>query len=73
VSEKKLQQQIDELESKLVFFEDGHQQLNDIVVRQDDVISRLQMQVQELAKRLGDVAYSVEQGGAAGQDKPPHY
>ena len=73
MSEQKLQQQVEELESKLTFFEDSHQQLSDIVARQDETISLLQAQIQELAKRLGDVAYTVEQGAAGGQERPPHY
>lgn len=73
MSDKKLEHRIDELESRLAFFEDSHQQLDDIVIRQDETISLLQAQLQELAKRLGDVAYSVEGSSSAGQDRPPHY
>lgn len=73
MSDKKLEHRIDELESRLAFFEDSHQQLDDIVIRQDETISLLQAQLQELAKRLGDVAYSVEGSSSGGQDRPPHY
>lgn len=73
MSDKKLECRVDELESRLAFFEDSHQQLNDIVVRQDETISLLQAQLQELAKRLGDVAYTVENSNSAGQERPPHY
>lgn len=73
MSNKELELRVDELESRLAFFEDSHQQLDDIVIRQDETISLLQAQLQQLAKRLGDVAYSVEGSSSAGQDRPPHY
>jgi|GEM_PF-2054137 len=69
-----LAQRVEELEVRVAFFEDNQQQLDDIVARQDETIAVLQVQLREVAKRMGDMAYSLEQtGSGGGEDRPPHY
>lgn len=66
------EQRIDELESRLAFQDDTLQTLNQIVFNQQQVIDRLELQLQALAKRQAEMLGQL--GGADGEDvPPPHY
>ncbi|MFC0710342.1 SlyX family protein [Azorhizophilus paspali] len=67
-----LEARINDLETRLAFQDDTIQALNDVLVAQQRVVERLQMQLEALAKRqkeLIDEFGSVDDDGAP----PPHY
>ncbi|WP_137886605.1 SlyX family protein [Pseudomonas sp. 2FE] len=66
-----LEMRITELESRLAFQDDTIQALNDVLVAQQRVLERLQLQVAALAKRQEDLQ---GQFGVSEEDAPPpHY
>jgi uncharacterized coiled-coil protein SlyX len=65
-----LQQQIDDLQSRLSHHEDLLQALNTVIVSQDKAIITLQQKLQQNQNKLDDVAYSLE---SSVNEKPPHY
>ncbi|WP_370979695.1 SlyX family protein [Agaribacterium sp. ZY112] len=69
-----LQQQITDLQSRLVHQEDWLQAMNARIAEQDNEIARLQLQTQHLAALLKE---SQSSEGAAGfnaaDERPPHY
>ncbi len=65
-----LQQQIDDLQSRLVHQEDLLQSLNDVIVAQDALIGRLQQQYQQIKHRLDERTHGTELHAG---NKPPHY
>ncbi|MEO0443602.1 MAG: SlyX family protein [Pseudomonadota bacterium] len=64
------QQQIDELQGRLVHQEDMLQFLNERVAQQDKLIMQLQQQLQHHHKKVDDLAFSIESNS---DQKPPHY
>lgn len=69
-----LQEQLIELQTRVVFQEDTLTQLNQVVAKQDQEILTLQHQLRLLAKRLDDALYVQEQGiGKPAEERPPHY
>lgn len=67
-----LETRINDLETRLAFQDDTIQALNDVLVAQQRVVERLQMQLEALAKRqqeLIDELGSVDDDGTL----PPHY
>ncbi|WP_208845533.1 SlyX family protein [Azotobacter salinestris] len=67
-----LETRINDLETRLAFQDDTIQALNDVLVAQQRVVERLQMQLEALAKRqqeLIDELGSVDDDGTP----PPHY
>ncbi len=65
---------LEELESQLAFQDALHQQLNEVVARQDRELGRLQQQVQELSRRLKEVGDAMAGATAgSGEEIPPHY
>lgn len=65
-----LQQQIDDLQSRLAHHEDLLQALNTVIVNQDTAITLLQQKLIQNQDKLDDVAYSLE---SSSSEKPPHY
>ena len=65
-----LQQQIDELQSRLSHQEDLLHSLNDVIAKQDIAIVSLRTKLQQSQEKLADVAYSLESNST---EKPPHY
>ncbi|NQD94693.1 hypothetical protein HP532_18770 [Pseudomonas sp. CrR25] len=65
------EERITELESRLAFQDDTIQALNDVLVAQQRVIERLQLQVAILAKRQEEVSGQFEV--AEDEAPPPHY
>lgn len=65
---------LDEMESRLAFQDDLIESLNEVIARQDRELARLQLTVQALSDKLGDIGESA--GVAAPspeQEVPPHY
>lgn len=65
-----LQQQIDELQSRLAYQEDMLNDLNTVMATQDKIIAQLQQQLQQQQNKLDDVSFSIE---SSSNEKPPHY
>ncbi len=65
-----LQQQIDDLQSRVSHQEDLLHSLNDVIAKQDAAISSLRSKLQQNQEKLSDVAYSLESSSI---EKPPHY
>ncbi|BCD84231.1 protein SlyX [Pseudomonas solani] len=67
-----LEERINELETRLAFQDDTIQALNDVLVMQQRVVERLQLQLAALAKRQEEL---IGQFGGGGDDDvpPPHY
>ena len=65
-----LQQQIDDLQTRLSHHEDLLQSLNSVIVSQDTAIIVLQQKLKQNQDKLEDVAYNLE---SSANEKPPHY
>lgn len=66
-----LEQRVNDLESRLAFQDDTIQALNDVLVTQQNVMERLQLQMAALLKRQEEM---VGQFGSFEEDAPPpHY
>ncbi|MHB2249435.1 SlyX family protein [Pseudomonas fitomaticsae] len=66
-----LEQRVTELESRLAFQDDTIQALNDVLVEQQRVVERLQLQMAAVLKRQEEM---VGQIGSFEEDTPPpHY
>ncbi len=65
---------LQELESQLAFQDELHQQLNEVVARQDREIRDLREQLKSLSRRLKEIGDSVAgETAGAGEEMPPHY
>ncbi|WP_085697176.1 SlyX family protein [Pseudomonas sp. B26(2017)] len=65
------EQRVTELESRLAFQDDTIQTLNDVLVEQQRVVERLQLQMAAVLKRQEEM---VGQIGSFEEDAPPpHY
>lgn len=74
MSIEKLQQEIDDLQSRVAYQEDMLQSLNSTIADQDKVIHLLAEKLKRWETRLDEVAYSVEsEAGKASEPPPPHY
>ena len=67
-----LQQQIDELETKLAFQDLTVEQLNQEVIKLNDLLSRQQQQIQMLVGKLQAIAPS-NIASQSEETPPPHY
>jgi len=66
-----LEQRVTDLESRLAFQDDTIQALNDVLVEQQRIVERLQLQMAALLKRQEEM---VGQFGSFEEDAPPpHY
>ncbi|WP_260959153.1 SlyX family protein [Pseudomonas citri] len=66
-----LEERVTDLESRLAFQDDTIQALNDVLVEQQRIVERLQLQIAALLKRQEEMA---GQFGALEEDAPPpHY
>lgn len=68
-----LRQAVHDLQTRLAFHEDGQQQLDDVLVRQQQTIERLQRQVQELEERFDEMVWRLGDKRSLEEEKPPHY
>lgn len=66
-----LELRIADLESRLAFQDDTIQTLNDVLVEQQRVMDRLQLQVAALAKRQEELL--SQYGSSEDEAPPPHY
>lgn len=60
-----------EIEVKLSYAEDALEELNKVVWRQQEQISRLENLVVQLAQRMQDL--TPPEQGAPQEERPPHY
>ncbi len=65
------EQRVTELESRLAFQDDTIQALNDVLVAQQRVLERLQLQIEALAKRQEEGSGQFDLG--EDEAPPPHY
>lgn len=65
-----LEMRISDLESRLAFQDDTIQTLNDVLVDQQRLIDRLQLQLAALARRQDE---QHNQFGSEDNQPPPHY
>ena len=66
-----LEERVNDLESRLAFQDDTIQTLNDILVAQQRVVERLQLQMAALLKRQEEMVGQFE--SVEGEAPPPHY
>ena len=66
-----VESRIADLEARLAFQDDTIQTLNDVLVEQQRIMERLQLQLRALAKRQEEMQVPMD----AGEDEapPPHY
>ncbi|WP_026146391.1 SlyX family protein [Zestomonas thermotolerans] len=65
-----LEDRVTELESRLAFQDDTIQALNDVLVEQQKLLERLQVQLTALAKRQEEMGWL---DGPQDEAPPPHY
>ncbi|MDH4610834.1 SlyX family protein [Pseudomonas sp. BN102] len=66
-----LEMRIADLESRLAFQDDTIQTLNDVLVGQQRVVERLQLQLAALARRQEELLSQF--GSSEDEAPPPHY
>ncbi|KAF2390561.1 MULTISPECIES: SlyX family protein [Pseudomonas] len=66
-----LEERVNDLESQLAFQDDTIQSLNDILVTQQRVVERLQLQMAALLRRQEEMAGQFE--SSEEEAPPPHY
>lgn len=66
-----LEERINDLEGRLAFQDDTIQALNDVLVKQQDVVDRLQLQMAALLKRHAELVGQFE--SVEEEAPPPHY
>lgn len=66
-------QEIVELQTRLQFQDDVIQKLDDVVIRQGDVLDRLARRLADLEDRLEQLAFERDNPGAQSEPPPPHY
>ncbi|MBU3069555.1 SlyX family protein [Aestuariicella sp. G3-2] len=72
--QEQLQQQIEELETRLAFQEDTLNALDQVIAEQDRLLSRQQMQLQLLAEKFKTMESRLDDPQAPMADeRPPHY
>ena len=73
-ADPELLNRLQELESQMAFQDELHEQLNDIVARQDGELRELKQQLMALSRRLKEVGESVSgQASNPADEVPPHY
>ena len=65
------EERINDLESRLAFQDDTIQALNDVLVAQQKVLERMQLQLAALAKRQQESGNQFDMEGD--EAPPPHY
>lgn len=69
-----IQQQIEELETRLAFQEDTLNTLDKVIAEQDKLLARQQMQLQMLAEKFKTMESRLDHPQASDFDeRPPHY
>lgn len=66
-----MEERINDLESRLAFQDDTIQALNDVLVAQQRVMERMQLQLVALAKRQQESSNQFDMTGD--EAPPPHY
>jgi len=66
-----LESRVMDLEARLAFQDDTIQALNDVLVEQQRIMDRLQLQVGALARRQEEMQVTFDAGEE--EEPPPHY
>lgn len=69
--ERSTEQRLENLEMKLAYVEDGFDQLNEVVIRQQQQIDRLERALSTAREQLQDVLDTMPQKPQ--DERPPHY
>lgn len=64
-----LQEQIDELQSRLLHQEDMISSLNTVIAKQDKAITLIVDELKQQKNKLNDVSFSIN----SDSERPPHY
>lgn len=70
---ERLEEQIVELQTKLQYQEDALNKLDDVVIRQGDIIDRLTWKFKELEEKLEESKHERSSQQDVADEKPPHY
>jgi len=70
-----LTEDIVELQTRIQFQEDTIQKLDEVVIRQGDLLDGLRRKIAELEDRIEQQAFDrgTTSGNSAADEKPPHY
>ncbi len=69
----RLENKLQDLESRYSFLDDLVQQLNDIVARQQIQLDDQQKLLQIMQERLIEFSDKMDHGGSQLEERPPHY
>ena len=61
------------LESQVAFQEHTIEQLNTVLIKQQQQMDVLRLELRMLKEKFGELEDRVEHGGSAQDEKPPHY
>ncbi|MFK8013522.1 MAG: SlyX family protein [Marinicellaceae bacterium] len=70
---QEIQQDIIEIQTKLAFQEETIEQLNDVIIRQQNAIDKLQIQLKQLDKKIDEESQQWQTDVSLNDEKPPHY
>jgi len=70
---EELQQQVIDLQSRLAYQEDMIHSLDKTIVKQDQAIALLKLQLNRWESKLEAISYSIESSSGDHQEPPPHY
>jgi len=65
--------QIIELQSKVQFQEDALQKLDDVIVKQSQLLDQVVRRVRELSDKVDQLSIEQDNPGSTIDEKPPHY
>ncbi|MEX1033204.1 MAG: SlyX family protein [Cellvibrionaceae bacterium] len=68
-----LDNQIIELQTRIQFQEDALNKLDEVVIRQGELVDRLGRKITELEDKLEQMRYEQSSPQASSDEKPPHY
>lgn len=73
MTNEKLQEEIVELQTRLLFQEDVIQKLDEVVVAQAEAISKLTLRLAEVERQIDGMRFDQEQNQLPENERPPHY
>ena len=70
---KDIEDNIIEIQTKQAFQDETIDQLNEVIIKQQNAIDKLQRQMQQLGKKIEEESQYWQQESAQADEKPPHY